>query len=192
MILIGLLPASFTQKNCKGRIITQALGSQGRITFQHMKYIHHDFIVSICIYFTKGNFPQIYTIFVKMYSTENSLKTYPRQFSSLKPENYTANHLSESVPSSYQHWGQAWGHRVILSIKTVMGPSMWTKSFPSESTLIAVAYKSNLFIFKDMLWGQTFVRNINGLKQSKSSFSGVNFRGSISAFANWHSLLVAW
>ena len=39
-----------------------------------------------------------------------------------KPANCTASHLSEPVPSSSQHQGQAWGHRVILSIKTVMGP----------------------------------------------------------------------
>ena len=59
VILIGLRPASFTQKNHKGRIITQALGSQGRIIFQQMKYIHHtchNFIVSICKYFTWGHF----------------------------------------------------------------------------------------------------------------------------------------
>ena len=48
VILIGLRPASFTQKNHKGHIIAQVLGSQGRIIFQQMKYIHHNFIVSIC------------------------------------------------------------------------------------------------------------------------------------------------
>ena len=124
VILLGLRPSSFTQQNHKGRIITQVLGSQGCIIFLQMKYIHHNFIVSICKYFTWGHFSQAHTIFAKMYWTENFLKkTHARQFFSLKPENLTANHLSESVPNSYEHWGQAWGHRVILSIKTVMGPS---------------------------------------------------------------------
>ena len=45
VILIGLRPASFTKKNHKGRIITQVLGSQRRIIFHQMKYIHHNVIV---------------------------------------------------------------------------------------------------------------------------------------------------